>query len=94
VIADSSTIVAAREQVSRDLNGEMIILHLGTGHYYGINGVGNRIWELIQQPIRVSEVRDKLCAEFDVEPARCEQDLLELLQQLASRSLIVVDGAK
>lgn len=94
MIADSSTIVAASEQMSRDLDGETIILHIGTGHYYGLNGVGNRIWELIQRPIRVSEVRDTLCAEFDVDPTRCEHDLLALLQELASRSLIVVNGSK
>jgi hypothetical protein len=89
----SSSIVAAKDQVSSDLGDEVAILHLKAGVYYGLDGVGARIWDLIQEPRTVEEVRDVLVSEYEVEPDRCESDLITLLQRLADEGLIeVIDG--
>jgi hypothetical protein len=94
-ITVSSSVVAARNQVSSDLGGEVAILDLKGGTYYGLDAVGARIWGLIQEePKTVKEVRDILLEEYEVEPDRCERDLLALLQRLADEGLVEVeDGA-
>ncbi len=79
----NSSIVAATDQVSSDLGGEVAILHLKAGVYYGLDAVGARIWNLIQQPRTVQEVRDVIVSEYEVGPDRCESDLITLLQRLA-----------
>jgi hypothetical protein len=89
-----SVVTASRNQVSSDLSDEKIILGVDTGRYYGLRGVGVRIWDLLGEPRRVAEIRDILVSEFDVEPARCERDLLQLLEQLADRGLIDVRDAQ
>jgi len=38
----------------------------------------------------VSEIRDAILKEYDVEPDRCETDLLMLLQELLDKELIEV----
>lgn len=87
----NSTVVATKEQVSCDLAGEAAILQLKSGIYYGLDAVGARIWELIQEPKRVGQVLETLLEEYDVEPAHCESDLLSILQEMADRELIEVD---
>ena len=84
------TIVATREQVHCDLAGEAAILSLKNGVYYGLDPVGTRIWNLIQYPRKVCEVRDAIVQEYEVEAERCERDLIELLNKLASEGLIEV----
>jgi hypothetical protein len=85
-----SVVAVSGSQVSSDLADEKIILGVESGQYYGLRGVGVRIWELLSEPRRVSDVRDILVGEFAVEPAKCERDLLQLLVQLADRGLIDV----
>jgi hypothetical protein len=85
-----SMVVVTKDQVSSDLGGEMAILHLGVGMYYGLDEVGARVWELIQEPRAVDDVRDVLLSEYDVEPERCERDLLALLRRLAEEGLVKV----
>ena len=87
-VSDSSTVVAAQEQVSCDLAGEAAILNLKSGVYFGLDAVGARIWELIQEPKTVQQVCDTLLEEFDVEPERCKNDVLALLQQMSTHELI------
>lgn len=89
----NSIIVAAKEQISSDLGGEAVILNLKTGVYHGLDAVGARIWNLLQEPRTIDDIRDTLLEEYEVEPDRCECDLLILLQQLADSELIEVTNA-
>jgi hypothetical protein len=88
MISVNSIVVASGDQVSSDLGEEAVILGLKTGVYYGLNPVGARIWSLVQQPRTVENIRDTVLAEYEVEPERCERDLLELLQVLLGKGLI------
>ncbi|MFN8536334.1 MAG: PqqD family peptide modification chaperone [Thermomicrobiales bacterium] len=93
MVSLQSTVVAATEQVSADLDGEMAILNLSNGVYYGLNPVGARVWELVQVPGTVAALCEQLLAEFDVERGRCEQEVLALLADLEGAGLIEVrDG--
>ena len=90
MVSGDSTVVAAKDQVSSDLGGEVAILDLKAGVYYGLDAVGARIWSLIQEPRTVNEIRDILLEEYEVEPERCERDLLVLLRRLADEGLVEV----
>lgn len=93
-LTTSSSIVAAKDQVSSDLGGEVAILDLESGTYYGLDAIGARIWNLIQEPRIVEEIRDVLVSEYEVDPDRCERDLFALFQKLADKGLIEVkDGS-
>src|SRR3989442_15948699 len=81
-ITTSSLVVATRDQVSSDLAGEAIVLSLRTGMYYGLAQVGVRVWELVREPILVADLRDVIVREYDVEPERCERDVLDFLSDL------------
>jgi Coenzyme PQQ synthesis protein D (PqqD) len=85
-----SVVVQAPEQLSSGLGGEAVLLDLREGVYYGLDSVGARIWELVQEPRSVADVRDTLLAEYEVEPERCEQDVVRLLTDLAEHGLVEV----
>jgi Coenzyme PQQ synthesis protein D (PqqD) len=88
-----SIVIATREQVSCPLGEESAILNLTNTVYYGLNPVGARVWNLLQQQRTVGELRDALLDEYDVEAGRCESDLLELLEKMRSEGLIQVSSA-
>ncbi len=91
MISERSTVVVTKDQVSADLSGEAAILNLKTSTYFGLNTVGASIWRLIQEPKKVTEIRDAILEEYDVEPERCEHDILELLQELSKHGLIEIE---
>ena len=93
-IPTNAKIVVTKDQVSCDLSGEAAVLNLKSGVYFGLNTIGASIWKLIQEPRTVKEIRDALLEEYDVEPERCEQDLLELLQELSTHELIKIVDEK
>ena len=89
-ISDRSIVVAAKDQVSCDLAGETAILNIKNGVYYGLDPLGARIWNLMQEPRAVSEIQDTISGEYDVEPERWARDLHVLLEKLLAEGLIEV----
>jgi hypothetical protein len=90
MISMNSVIGVTKDLVSADLGEEIAILHLENGVYYGLDAVGARIWDLIQEPKRVDELRDSILKEYDVEPERCKSDLLDLIEDLANQDLVEI----
>jgi hypothetical protein len=90
IISPEATVVAARDQVSADLEGEAVILSLADGVYYGLDGVGARIWELLAEPRTAAELRDAITAEYEVDGDTAWRDLAALLTELLHRRLVEV----
>jgi uncharacterized NAD(P)/FAD-binding protein YdhS len=69
-------------------------LNIKSGVYYGLDPIGAQIWKLMQEPREVSEIQNAITSEYDVEPARCARDLMDLLEKLLAEGLIEVrDGS-
>lgn len=83
-------VVAIKDQVASDLGGETVILNLRTGIYHGLDAIGTEIWNLLQNSTTVNNILNTLLQEYDVEPERCERELVALLQKLADAELIEV----
>jgi len=92
-IPDTATVVAAKDLLASEFGSEFVILNLQDGVYYGLEDVGARLWTLLQRLVAVATMRDVLVSEYDVDPGRCQRDLLALLTELASRGLVEVREA-
>jgi hypothetical protein len=88
-LSEQSVVVASKDQVSCELGGEAAVLNTKTGVYYGLDPVGARIWQLVQQPRRVGELGQQLRAEYDVDSERCLSDVVALLEKLRSEGLLI-----
>lgn len=89
-ITHRSVVRAARSQVSTVLDGEAVLLELDRGIYFGLNEVGTRVWELVQQPRDVEAIRDAVCGEYEVTPDRCLADVIGLLVRMRDEGLVEV----
>ena len=76
------------ELIETEVDGELVALHIDNGTCYGFNGTATRIWALIEQPRRFSDLKNELTREFDVDPELCERQLGELLKELEADGLV------
>lgn len=89
-----SVVVAAADVVSADLGKEKALLSMADGVYYGLNPVGAAIWDLVQEPRTVEELRDALVARYEVDPERCEEDVLAVIAKLSGWGLVEVRATR
>lgn len=82
-------IIASKDVVAQEVGGELVLLDLEGGQYFGLDTVGGRFWELlIEEPRTLSVLCDAIEAEFDAPRAAIEADLLALAASLAEQGLI------
>jgi hypothetical protein len=82
------SITVAPDIVFREVDGEAVILNLDSGLYFGLDQVGTRIWQLIQQHGSLQKVFETMCEEFDVGSDTLERDLLGLMDELCAKGLV------
>jgi len=92
-LTPATVLVAAREQVSAEVEGGAVILNLADGVYYGLDGVGARVWEMLREPRPLAQVRDAVTAEYEVDAETAWNDLERLLGDLLERGLVEVVSA-
>lgn len=74
--------------IEAEVDGELVGLHVENGTCYGFNGTATRIWGLIEKPVDLPALRDALVAEFEVDPAVCEGEIVEVLRELEADGLV------
>lgn len=77
------------EVVAREVGGETMLLDLSSGTYFGLDQIGGRIWQLLEDGSSPAEACDALIGEYDVIRETLETDVLALLADLLERRLIV-----
>jgi hypothetical protein len=91
-LSTASTVVALKDTLSSAVGDETVILHFDAGTYFGLDDVGTRVWQLLQQPRTVGELLDLIEEEYDVERERCEAAILPFLEDLVTNGLVSVDA--
>ena len=74
----------------RDLGGEMVLLNLESGKYYGLDEVGTRMWALLEAYGDLEAAYQVLLDEYEVDEAQLQADLVRLVDELAANELVSV----
>lgn len=90
-ISLAARVRASADALTRELDGELVVLHLGSEAYFGLDDVGTRIWHAVCAAPSVAAAIDELAGEFDVERDELERDVVALLARLVERGLLVVE---
>ena len=68
--------------------GQTAVLHLTTGRYHALNGVGSRIWALLAESNTLARLCATLCDEYDIDAAHCAQEVERYLSILQGLHLV------
>lgn len=83
------TVLKRRDGImTADMNGSTVMMDIMTGKYYNLGETGGSIWELLEEPISVGALVDKLISEYSVSREKCKEDILPFLESLVERGLI------
>jgi len=71
---------------------EVLLFNMDDGSYYALNEVGTRIWELCDGTHGMAEMVSMLAKEYDAPAEMIEADILEVLEDLRTKNLVVDCG--
>lgn len=91
-LSSRTVVVATKNEISCKLGEEAAILGLKNSVYYGLNAVGARIWDLLQEPKRLGDVQTTIVSEYDVSAEQAERDLVRFVRGMLAEGLIEISG--
>ncbi len=74
--------------MSRLVGDETVLLDLESGIYFGLDGVGKRIWESIADGQSLGQAAAAIATEFEVEETQAQADLIAFASDLVERGLL------
>lgn len=90
-LAPDTVLSIAADQISCELSNEVVVLSLRNGEYFGLNTVAAAVWNLLQSPRSIEQVRDELLRQFGgITPDRCLQEVMTLVEELRAMELVEV----
>ena len=93
-IGPQSVIVQDKEPIAATVDDEVVMLSARAESYFGLDGIGSRIWNLIEQPRQVAEICASLVESYEVDAATCERDVIKFLDELHGHGLIRIVGGE
>lgn len=83
--------LSAKDSVTiAELDGEAVMLDVATGRYYGLNGVGLAVWQLVTESKSVSEIVARMGEIYEVDRERLRSDVIDFVEKLAEEGLVEV----
>jgi hypothetical protein len=74
--------------LSRLVGDETVLLDLESGTYFGLDGVGKRIWESVGEGLTLAEIAAVIASEYEVDEAQAQADAAEFALDLVGRGLL------
>ena len=87
--AGTSLVVDASHVVHETIDGEAILIHLGTGTYYSLDGVGAEVWALLAAGVDADALRSAGQERYDGDPVEVERGLSNLVAELLREGLVI-----
>jgi hypothetical protein len=89
-IKGSDSYPKRQEQIiAQKRSKDVLLFNMDDGSYYALNEVGSRIWELCDGAHGVAQLVSLVAREYDAPAKIIEMDILEVLEDLRSKNLIV-----
>lgn len=85
----NSKAAISEEVVCRDLGEELVLLHLESGFYFGLNAAGFEIWQLLEEGGHTfADIAARLADKFGIRQQEAEADVLTLAEDMLEHGLI------
>ena len=79
-----------QNQLFSEIDGEVVMLSVENSEYYGMDAVGSRIWQLLENERSYDNLIKTLLEEYEVTEEQCRTDSLAFLEQLFEKKLVEI----
>jgi hypothetical protein len=87
-IADSTMISRSPSVLTAEVDGEVVMMSIEQGQYFGLDDIGSDIWKRLDSPCAFGDLINRLAADYDADRASIAADVRALLESMAERDVV------
>lgn len=82
--------VRRRDGISMQTVDDCMVLRDAIGNCYALERSAIHIWQLLDTPMTITALCERLLIEYDVDAAVCERDVADFVQELHREGLVEI----
>jgi hypothetical protein len=87
-IADATIISRSPSVLISEVDGDIVVLSIERGRYFGLDHIGSDIWKRIEPPCSFATLIDGLAADYEADRATIVSDVQSLLGHMAKHDVV------
>jgi hypothetical protein len=87
-IVDSTIISRSPSVLTAEVDGEVVMMSIQQGQYFGLDDIGSDIWKRIEPPCSFAALIDGLTADYEADRATILADVQGLLHRMAEQDVV------
>lgn len=88
----NSRIFRKAQNLSSNIDNEVVILNVNKGEYNGLDEIGSDIWNRLETPQVISDLISALMEIYSVDKQQCSTDVIEFIKELEKAELIKIEN--
>jgi hypothetical protein len=87
-IVDSTVISRSPSVLTAEVDGEVVMMSIEQGRYFGLDDIGSDIWRRIEPPCSFAVLVDRLAGDYDADRATIAADVQALLDRMVAQDVV------
>jgi Coenzyme PQQ synthesis protein D (PqqD) len=87
-IGDATMISRSPSVVTAEVDGEIVMMSIEQGRYFGLDDIGSDIWKRIEPPCSFAALIDGLVADYEADRATIAADVQTLLDRMVEQNVV------
>jgi Coenzyme PQQ synthesis protein D (PqqD) len=87
-ITETTTIARSPAVLAAEVDGEIVMMSIEQGRYFGLDDIGSDIWKRIEQPCSFAALVDALAADYEADRGTIAADVTALLTRMAEQDVV------
>jgi hypothetical protein len=87
-IVDATVISRSPSVLTAEVDGEVVMMSIEQGRYFGLDDIGSDIWRRIEPPCSFAVLVDRLASDYDADRATIAADVQALLDRMVAQDVV------
>jgi hypothetical protein len=87
-IGDATVISRSPSVLTAEVDGEIVMMSIEQGRYFGLDNIGSDIWKRIEPPCSFATLIDGLAADYEADRKTIATDVQNLLGRMVEQDVV------
>jgi Coenzyme PQQ synthesis protein D (PqqD) len=87
-IVDATIISRSPSVLTAEVDGEVVMMSIEQGRYFGLDDIGSDIWRRIEPPCSFAALIDRLVSDYNADRTTIAADVQVLLDRMAAQDVV------
>src|SRR5437763_14899047 len=87
-IVEATIIARSPSVLTAEVDGEIVMMSIEQGRYFGLDDIGSDIWRRIEPPCSFADLIKRLTVDYEADRATIAADVQSLLGRMAAQDVV------